>query len=51
VKRGIGDAVGRLYSEYSLLKYDTDAHGFRFGDVLGTGTPRAVPATGTPSAD
>lgn len=34
VKRGIGDAVGRLYSEYNLLKYDTDSKGFRFGDVL-----------------
>jgi TROVE domain len=34
VKRGIGDAVRRMYGERSLLKYDTDARGFRFGDVL-----------------
>lgn len=41
IKRGIADAIvghetGRrpLYSEYSLLKYDTDSHGYRFGDVI-----------------
>ncbi|MFI5672329.1 TROVE domain-containing protein [Streptomyces sp. NPDC051704] len=34
VKRGIGDAVRRLYSGTSLLKYDTASKGFRFGDVL-----------------
>lgn len=34
VKRGIGDAVGRLYTERALLKYDTISRGFRFGDVL-----------------
>lgn len=34
VKRGIADAVQRLYTERSLLKYDTDSKGFRFGDVL-----------------
>lgn len=34
VKRGVADAIGRLYTEYALLKYDTDSHGFRFGDVL-----------------
>jgi hypothetical protein len=34
VKRGIADAVQRLYTERSLLKYDSDARGFRFGDVL-----------------
>jgi hypothetical protein len=34
VKRGIADAVQVLYSEYMLLKYDTAAHGFRFGDVI-----------------
>lgn len=34
VKRGIADAVQRLYSERSLLKYDTDSKGYRFGDVL-----------------
>lgn len=36
VKRGIEDALGagRLYNERSLLKYDTDSKGFRFGDVI-----------------
>ncbi len=34
VKRGIADAVRRLYTERSLLKYDTATKGFRFGDVL-----------------
>jgi len=34
LKRGIADAVGRLYTERSLLTYDTDSKGYRFGDVL-----------------
>ncbi|CAM5649263.1 RNA-binding protein [Streptomyces spiroverticillatus] len=34
VKRGIADAVQRLYHGTSLLKYDTASKGFRFGDVL-----------------
>lgn len=34
VKRGIADAAVRLYTEYSLLKYDTASKGFRFGDVI-----------------
>ncbi|MGQ4343617.1 TROVE domain-containing protein [Streptomyces sp. SAS_275] len=34
VKRGIADAVQRLYTQRSLLKYDTDSKGYRFGDVL-----------------
>jgi TROVE domain len=34
VKRGVADAVLRLYTERTLLKYDTDAHAFRFGDVI-----------------
>jgi hypothetical protein len=34
VKRGVADAVARLYSERSLLKYDSDTRGFRFGDVI-----------------
>lgn len=34
LKRGVGDACIRLYTEYSLLKYDTAAHGYRFADVL-----------------
>lgn len=34
VKRGLADAVARLYNERSLLKYDTDSKGYRFGDVI-----------------
>lgn len=34
VKRGIADAAVKAFSEYSLAKYDTPSHGFRFGDVL-----------------
>ncbi|MGV9689122.1 TROVE domain-containing protein [Streptomyces sp. NPDC003444] len=34
VKRGVADAVRRLYSSRSLLKYDTPSREFRFGDVL-----------------
>ncbi|MFJ7204183.1 TROVE domain-containing protein [Streptomyces sp. NPDC098789] len=34
VKRGLADAVRRLYTSRSLLKYDTASHAFRFGDVL-----------------
>ncbi|NRQ30614.1 TROVE domain-containing protein [Nonomuraea sp. NN258] len=34
IKRGIADAVARLYSEKSLLKYDSDSRGWRFGDVI-----------------
>lgn len=34
VKRGVADAVRRLYSARSLLKYDTASKGYRFGDVL-----------------
>lgn len=34
VKRGVADAVQRLYTGRALLKYDTDSQAFRFGDVL-----------------
>ncbi|MEY9990426.1 hypothetical protein ABIE67_002458 [Streptomyces sp. V4I8] len=34
VKRGVADAVQRLYSGKSLLKYDTASKGYRFGDIL-----------------
>ncbi|MCX5413355.1 TROVE domain-containing protein [Streptomyces sp. NBC_00059] len=34
VKRGIADAVRRLYGGKALLKYDTASRGYRFGDVL-----------------
>ncbi|MFJ8633254.1 TROVE domain-containing protein [Streptomyces sp. NPDC093568] len=34
VKRGVADAVRRLYNGRSLLKYDTASRGYRFGDIL-----------------
>ena len=42
VKRGIADAVRRLYNEKALLKYDT-GEGFRFGDVLDLTHPAPDP--------
>ncbi|WP_040828885.1 TROVE domain-containing protein [Nocardia jiangxiensis] len=41
VKRGVADAVVRLYNERSLLKYDTSSKGFRFGDVIDLTHPSA----------
>ncbi|MFI9816072.1 TROVE domain-containing protein [Saccharothrix variisporea] len=34
VKRGVADAVLRLYDERALIKYDSPARALRFGDVL-----------------
>ncbi|RST17800.1 TROVE domain-containing protein [Streptomyces sp. WAC05374] len=34
VKRGVADAVRRLYTARSLLKYDTAGKDYRFGDIL-----------------
>ncbi|MEU0585098.1 TROVE domain-containing protein [Streptomyces sp. NPDC006132] len=34
VKRGVADAVRRLYHGKALLKYDSAAKGYRFGDIL-----------------
>ncbi|MFD5324167.1 TROVE domain-containing protein [Streptomyces sp. NPDC127092] len=34
LRRGVADAVRRLYTGRALLKYDTGARAFRFGDVL-----------------
>ncbi len=44
VKRGVADAVARLYNERALLKYDSDAKGYRFGDVLDVTHPTPVGA-------
>jgi hypothetical protein len=41
VKRGIADAAQRLYTEFTLLKYDTGSHGVRFADVLDLTHPDA----------
>jgi hypothetical protein len=34
IKRGISDAVRRLYSERSAIKYDGESMGYRLGDVI-----------------
>lgn len=34
IKRGIADAVRRLYTERNLLKWDSRRRGFRFADVI-----------------
>ncbi len=34
VKRGVGDAATRLYTERSAIKYDTASHSVRFADVI-----------------
>ncbi|MFB7617358.1 TROVE domain-containing protein [Kitasatospora sp. NPDC056181] len=44
LKRGIADAVRRLYHGRSLLKYDTASRGYRFGDVLELTHPSPDPA-------
>lgn len=40
IKRGIADAVTRLYTEYSTLKWDTSKAAVRFGDVVALTHPR-----------
>lgn len=34
IKRGIGDAVEKLYTEFNYLKWDSDKRSVRFADVL-----------------
>jgi hypothetical protein len=41
IKRGVADAVRRLYSQYNLLKYDTASHDWRFADVIDLVHPQA----------
>lgn len=41
IKRGIADAVKRLYNERNALRYDTESKAFRFGDVLELTHPKA----------
>ncbi|MFC8512778.1 TROVE domain-containing protein [Streptomyces sp. NPDC057257] len=43
LKRGVADAVRRLYTGRALLKYDTASHRFRFGDVIGLTHPAPDP--------
>lgn len=44
LKRGIADALLRVYTEYALLKYDTASHGYRFADVIELVHPSPDPA-------
>jgi hypothetical protein len=44
VKRGLADAIQRLYTEYVLMKYDTASHGYRFADVIELVHPVAAEA-------
>lgn len=41
VKRGVADAVKRLYNERSLIKWDSNSRSFRFGDVIDLVHPSA----------
>ncbi|MEU1286510.1 TROVE domain-containing protein [Kitasatospora sp. NPDC005856] len=43
LKRGVADAVRRLYDARSLLKYDTAGKGYRFGDVIELTHPSPAP--------
>lgn len=40
IKRAVADAAGKLYNEYSVLKYDSGAREFRFGDVINLTHPK-----------
>jgi hypothetical protein len=42
VKRGVADAVRRLYTEYAMLKYDTSSAGYRYADVIELTHPEPV---------
>ena len=40
IKRGIADAVSRLYNEYSVSKYNSSSRGFSFADTLKVTHPK-----------
>jgi hypothetical protein len=40
LNRGVSDAVGKLYTEFALLKYDSREAALRFGDVVELVNPR-----------
>jgi hypothetical protein len=44
VKRGLGDAARRLFTEFNLLKYDTGSRAVRWGDLIEI----VHPSAGTP---
>lgn len=43
VRRGLSDAVARLYSGKTVIKYDSKNAGVRFGDVVQLAHPKADP--------
>jgi hypothetical protein len=43
VKRGVADAANRLYTERAYLRYDSEARGVRFADVLELTRPPGKP--------
>lgn len=43
IKRAIADKARELYTEWTLLRYDTATHGFRFGDVIELTRPNPRP--------
>src|SRR5215471_4393040 len=44
LKRGIADAVERLYNEFSALKYDGSTRAWRMGDVIDLVHPKPLTA-------
>lgn len=42
IKRGVSDAIGRVYNEYSIGKYNGDSRSFSFGDVIQLVHPKPV---------
>lgn len=42
IKRGIADAIQRLYTEFSFMKYDSSGSAVRFGDVIELVHPKAT---------
>ncbi|GAB3156304.1 TROVE domain-containing protein [Amycolatopsis stemonae] len=51
IKRGVADAVRRLYTERAVLKWDSDARGFRMADVLELTHPSPKPDSDPTSGD
>lgn len=45
LKKGVADGARSLYTEYSLLKYDTESKGYRFADVIQLSHAKAKDAT------
>jgi len=44
LKRGVADAVERLYTEYSALRYDGQSRAWRMGDVIDLVHPKPLTA-------